>query len=173
MYKLDGAGGPDWGDYSDILVNGMSCHLERSNGRIQLERTGPFVPPITFPGIGDIVFTDFLKREYETSGLTGLEFRSVDKAHIVRLEWELWDREADEPQEYPDGGEPEGYLLDQPHSPEVSGLLGDLWEACPKQTTSVESGTDWFRINHHNFVSEKAKTWLERMAGEWVAFESV
>src|SRR5262249_4504338 len=47
-----------WGDYCEILVQGMSTHLPRKNGLIQLERTGPFVPPISFPGIADVVVTD-------------------------------------------------------------------------------------------------------------------
>jgi hypothetical protein len=54
IYILREAGAP-WGDYGNILVHGMSAHAGRSmDGRIRLERTGPFVPPITFPGIGDI-----------------------------------------------------------------------------------------------------------------------
>ena len=36
--------------YGNVLINGISWNQPRdSKGRIQLERTGPFVPPITFP----------------------------------------------------------------------------------------------------------------------------
>ena len=34
----------NWGDYDDILVSGMTAHLERHNDLLQLERTGPYVP---------------------------------------------------------------------------------------------------------------------------------
>ena len=37
-----------WSDYGSILVHGMSGHLARSAGRIQSERTGPFIPPLLF-----------------------------------------------------------------------------------------------------------------------------
>ena len=42
---------PPWGDYGDVLVNGMSSGGRDDDGFIKLERTGPFIPPITFPGI--------------------------------------------------------------------------------------------------------------------------
>ena len=54
-----------WGDYGNILISGMSRHLPRKDNLIQLERTGPFIPPITLPGIGDIVVTSDLKNELE------------------------------------------------------------------------------------------------------------
>ena len=47
-----------WGDYGSMLIGGMSGHLPRRDGLIQLERTGPFVPPMTFPGIGVVVVND-------------------------------------------------------------------------------------------------------------------
>src|SRR5262249_14925382 len=50
-----------WGDYGDILFHGMTAHLDRHDEMLQLERTGPYMPPITFPGIGDIVVTDAFK----------------------------------------------------------------------------------------------------------------
>jgi hypothetical protein len=40
----------NWGDYGDMLRHGMTNHLDRSGESLQLERTGPFVPPVTFPG---------------------------------------------------------------------------------------------------------------------------
>ena len=51
-----------WGDYGLILIHGMSCHLPRENGLIQLERTGPFIPPMTIPGTGDVVLTQAFAR---------------------------------------------------------------------------------------------------------------
>lgn len=52
---------PYWGDYGDILIHGMSAYAERTDGKIQLYRTGSFVPPISFPGISEVVVTDEFK----------------------------------------------------------------------------------------------------------------
>ena len=68
-----------WGDYGNILLTGMTSHLDREDGRLQLERTGPFVPPIALSGIADIVVTDAFRSALEASGLTGLRFQPVIK----------------------------------------------------------------------------------------------
>ena len=92
VYTLTRPAAP-WGDYGSVLIYGMSMHLPRVAGLIQLERTGPFVPPITQPGL-EIVVTDAFKARLEASGLTGFGFQPVLKRDIVQLEWERWDREA-------------------------------------------------------------------------------
>ena len=76
-----------WGDYYDLLMHGMSCHSGRDKGLIQLERTGPFVPPISLPGIGDVVVTDRFRKKLEASGLLGLRFQPVTKKLIVESDW--------------------------------------------------------------------------------------
>ena len=95
FYTLEGKSHA-WGDYYDILMHGMSCHLDRDGGIIQLERTGPFVPPISLPGIGDIVITAEFRGKLEASGLTGLHFQPVIKKLIVWSDWETWNDEAEE-----------------------------------------------------------------------------
>jgi hypothetical protein len=189
FYTLDGPRSA-WGDYSDILIAGISAHLDRKGGLIQLERTGPYVPPISFPGIGDIIVTNAFKQQLDASGLTGIRFQPVIKKRIVHLDWHLWDRTADEPQEYPKGGEPEGYVLDRPHAPETSKLMGDLWEVCLKEIAKVHREArptrillvasslgdhDLFRAEGVGYVyaSEKAKAWLEQHAAEHVSFKEV
>ena len=96
FYRLGRASMP-WGDYGSILASGMSTHLPRKDGLIQLERTAPFVPPISFPGIGDIVVTNAFRAELEASGLTGFTFAPIVKARIVESNWETWDRDASKP----------------------------------------------------------------------------
>jgi hypothetical protein len=177
-----------WGDYSSILMHGMSCHLGRERGRIQLERNGPYVPPISFPGIGDIVVTDSFKRKLESSGLNGLRFQPVIKKHIVHLDWHLWDRSAEEPAEYPETGEPEDYILEQPHSQETSDSMGDLWEVVLETRIIITRGQDgmglavepWrgedlFHARNvaYNCATEKAKAWFEENAGDFVTFKEV
>src|SRR6202020_580856 len=99
-----------WGDYGSILINGLSRHLPRKDNLIQLERTGPFIPPVTLPGLGDIVATSDLKIDLEASDFNQLTFAPVLKARIVEYRWEQWDLTSENPAEYPETGEPENYI---------------------------------------------------------------
>ncbi len=121
-----------WGDYGSILWNGMSAHLPRVDGKLQIERTGPFVPAVTFPGLGTVVVRDALKKRLVASGLTGLSFRPVILARVVELHWENWDVNATHPAEYPEDGEPESYILDRPHAPRLAEEIGPMWELVPQ-----------------------------------------
>ncbi len=174
-----------WGDYGNILVSGMSAHLGRKDGLIQLERTGPFVPPITFPGIGDIVVTEQFRYLLEASGLTGFTFGPLIKTHVVKLDWQSWNQAANEPQTYPESGEPEDYILGKPHDPRVAEALGPLFELVPNiggiidRTAGIRlkvTGTyDIFRAEGalYNYVTTRAKDWFAKNASPWVAFRDV
>jgi hypothetical protein len=179
---------PKWGDYSDILIHGMSCHLGRSGKRIQLERAGPYVPPISFPGISDIVVTNEFKKLLEISGLSGLKFQPVIKKQIVELDWQKWDQNAEEPFEYPEEGEPENYILGKPHSPKISEQIGNLWEVVLEKVCKADpgyysifldssswGGQDLFIAQNRGyiFITEKAKVWFEQNAKQHVAFKKV
>jgi hypothetical protein len=125
-----------WGDYADILQHGMTAHSQREDGNLSLERTGPFIPPITLPGINDIILTSVARELLESSGLTGFTFIPVKKKLIVELRWETWDLNDEEPREMPDSGEPEDYILGKPHCRTAARELGDLWEV------SISSATE-------------------------------
>src|SRR5688572_30077347 len=45
MFELEGP--PTWGDFGQILFSGYP--VGETDGKIKLMRTGPFMPPITFP----------------------------------------------------------------------------------------------------------------------------
>jgi hypothetical protein len=126
---------PLWGDYGHILLSGMTS-LPRKDGLFQLERTGPFVPPISMP-FGAIIVTEVFKKVLEESTLTGLIFQPVIKTHIVHLEWQDWDRNSEDPKEYPLSGEPEDYILGQPHSQDIADKIGNLWEICLEEHADV------------------------------------
>lgn len=181
-----------WGDYGDILMHGMSAHLGPIDGLIQLERTAPFIPPISFPGIGDIIVTDELRQSLENSALKGFEFRDVIKARIVDLPWHDGTRETEEPPTYPNEGEPEGYILDLPHSQKAAESIGVVWELVLRTVcrTSRESrivsspneitlhvgdwdGSDFFRAEGvgYNYVTATAKDWLLNIVPEVVEFK--
>lgn len=167
---------PIWGDYDNILLSGMTAHLPRFGGLLQVERTGPFVPPISLPGINDIIITDQLKKKLENSGLTGFLFVPTIKTRIVYLEWEKWNKQASEPAEYPESGEPEDYILQRPHSPELAERMGNLWELKLEIHSSLqEVQTDFFRLTSDRFkyVSPEAKKWLEHEVEGYVQFRQV
>jgi len=161
-----------WGDYGDILFHGMSMFAPHIHGKIQLYRTGPFVPPITFPGISDIVITEELKNIIQSTwGI--LEFLPVEKAHIATLHWEGWDRAASDPLFYPANGEPEAYILNSPHDPLSAELMGNLWEVIVPESPTVSAPLDWVRILSKPgvYISERAKNILEDRLKDWVKFQ--
>jgi hypothetical protein len=168
-YRLDEVHAP-WGDYGTILLTGMTAHQPRTpGGRLRLERTGPFIPPVTLAGAGDLLVTDDFRIKLEKSPLAGLGFRPVEKTRIVRLEWERWDHADDDPQEYPDGGEPEDYILGRPHDPELALQIGPVWEVM-LAGRGPDAQTDLGRIppTRHIWASRRAKDWLEEHAREWI-----
>jgi hypothetical protein len=181
-----------WGDYGHILQHGMSCHSPRVGGVLQLERTGPYIPPITLPGIGDVVMTSPARELLESSDLTGFSFRSVQKVLTVELHWERWDLTAEEPPQFSDSGEPEDYILGQPNSPGASAALGDLWELFVPETATILrpkaivdsyrelrldlstwNGTDLFRSDGYACIlfTERARTWFAEQWGEYIEFD--
>lgn len=175
----------NWGDYGQILVSGMSKNRDGwLQGPSLLSRTGPFIPPITFPF--DIVVTDELKIKLEESGLTGFTFREVIKHKIVNLDWTKWDQKAEDPQIYPKSGEPEDYITRRRHSQELADQMPDLWEIRLSEGIGVNrksneifikpatwNGSDIFYAEGtlRAYVTEQAKKWFEEHVGEWVAFE--
>jgi hypothetical protein len=128
---------PSWGDYGDVLQHGMTARLPGLQGRLSLERTSPYIPAITMPGIGDVVLTSEARELLETSGLSGFSFVAVEKTLIVELHWETWNLQSDEPAQYPDSGEPEDYILGKQHSAIASKALGDLWEVAIPTTATI------------------------------------
>ncbi len=195
IYRLRRGQAP-WGDYGSILVHGMTSHLERdAKGRVQLERTGPWIPALS-RGLGVLIATDRLREELRMSGMRGMRFRSVTKARIVKLAWERWDPSAAEPKSYPRGGEPEDYILARKHDPVLADQLGDLWEI--RVTAGVResrirvkgrrfddrivvhpstwNGADLFGGTEtlHHYVSGRMRAWLEHRIGPRVLrFEDV
>ena len=184
---------PDaWGDYGDILQHGMTAHSSRIDGNLALERTGPYIPPITLPGIGDIILTTEARRLLESSGLTGFAFRPVEKKLIVELHWENWDLNDEQPPEYPESGEPEDYILGKQNNKTASDALGDLWEISVaniatilRPTEIVRSfrelridlrswnGADLIRGSGYGSMlfTDRAQEWFTGRWGEYIQFE--
>lgn len=185
-----------WGDYGSILVTGIAC-LE-SDGSVELERTGPFIPPISFPNWLVIVRDDF-REVLELSQLAPFEFKPVVKTRIVDLNWTEWSWEKDlTANQHPPTGEPAGYVLDYPHSPIAADRMGPVWELSLKSTPTrlsyqeefhtwiqhlIMDPVDWngdpfFTGEFANGIKEfccndVGKSWLQAHAGKWVEFTPI
>ena len=186
-----------WGDYGDILISGL-VNRKAETGPLLLHRTGPFLPPIFFPwlpvgGTQNIV-SNLFRHELEESGIPGLHFKPVVKAHIVKLRWHEWDRHAEEPGRYPPEGEPEGYLLDKPHDTRIAAQMPEAWELCPPlvplRTENVEDPNGGYKdeyraylrqanypglfLSRHVYgelvVDDAVRSWFESRVGDWVRF---
>jgi len=173
-----------WGDYGDVLAHGFASRSE--GGILQLERVGPFVPPISMPAPFVVVNSVFLE-ELHQSGLAGFSIGEVAKKRIPYVDWRSWEPYGHEEMAYPEDGEPENYIERGEHSPEASERLGDLFElrACRGIDVSRDggfhlvakswNGQDFFTASDEwvsgTFVSERARQWLMAKAPEWVAFE--
>jgi len=166
----------------------MASHLRRDDGRLRLERTGPFMPPVTFPGVGPIVITAKVREELQHSELTGAAFVPVVKHRIVKLDWRSWNLDAAAPLEYPEEGEPENYILERPHDPAVAIALGDLWEVQlgnHAETVRIEGhsalradtwdATDLFHPGGTRIpaASEQAADWFRLRYPEWVYLDEL
>ena len=181
----------NWGDYGDVLQHGVASHQPTEGGALALERTGPYIPPITFPGTGDIVLTSPARQLLEHSELRGFSFRAVAKVLTVELSWEQWDLTAPEPKRLPDSGEPEDYILGQPDTVAASAALGDLWEVVVPNTATIVrptaivdsykqlrldlntwNGDDLFRSHDYGSIlfSERAREWFSNQWGKYVDF---
>jgi hypothetical protein len=174
MYRLRGVYEP-WGDYSNILISGL-VERDETSGLLLIQRTAPFVPPISVAGLhSPVVVTDPFRRELAASGLTGFGFQPVVKQRIVRLAWEQWDRGAAEPAEYPAEGEPENYVLGRRHDPELAEAIGPLWELLVDAEEVALGQPDFLRDTKYFssvYVSPAAHQWLAARAGEWLRFEA-
>lgn len=158
-----------WGDYERILVGGMAIG-DRQNGQLQLQRTGPFVPPLTFPKFHMLV-TEQMKLAMLDAGFKGVGFQPVVNSYIVRLDWHEWDLNADEPQFYPEGGEPEYYIMNGDHSEELAEQIGTIWEV----VLTEDLGSDLYRRpeTRRVYVSPRAARWFQGYFTDWIAIRTL
>lgn len=113
------------GDYGNMLVHGMGARLPRVDGRLQLERVGPYVPRLSLPGPGRLVATRAWSDALTAAGLAGFDVAALDVVRAVRIDWLAWDSERFE---FPERGEPEDYILGRPHDPALAKELPELVE---------------------------------------------
>jgi hypothetical protein len=174
----------NWGDYGDILLTGMTTHLDRQDGLLQLERTGPFQPNIVISGICDLIVTDSFKNKLQNSSFNNLGFKQVIKRHISLVDWTNWNLQANDPQFYPTSGEPEGYILETPHSSDLAEKMENVWEVLLIRNGKFQDDSsfvigdktaDIMSAENRGWiiVTEIAKNWLEQNEATWLAFEEL
>lgn len=178
VFKICGRTAP-WGDYGDMLLNGMmSGETFRGDKILEVERVGPFVPPISFP-FGEMLVTGSLKSEIE-SACPDIAFRSTTYGRVTKLDWRSWDMTAEEPERYPAGGEPANYVEGRKHDPDVAAEMPALWavdvhprpgvqrEGTPALLRNRIPDSDLFRTYYLLFASERLAELLHERVGEWV-----
>jgi hypothetical protein len=129
-----------WGDYWTILISGMTGHLGRSGEQLQLERTGPFVPPMVSSGLHDLIVTEPMRKTLDAvPGVKG--FRAVRKSRIVRLDWSSWNLDGD-CIELTRFREPEDTILSGQHDPVLAAELGEIYEVLLESDGEIDLDYD-------------------------------
>ena len=182
-----------WGGFGSVLISGFLWgHFGPHQKHIV--RTGPFVPPVTFPS-GHCVVTDAVRLELEASPLVGLQFVETFTKKVVASDWPSWDRSAElDYSKFPediDVFQPEDLILVPRHRPTLASQMPRLWFV--KGTPTIldwheeGDGTSWvswsgsdldaadiFLIGDSlTMVNARAKTWFEQRYSEWVSFDEL
>jgi len=114
-----------------------------------------------------------------------------------RLYWFLRDRNLDDPPFFPESGEPEDYILEGTHDPELAEKIGNIWEMVIPEHGKIKRkkiknpqgwsdeqiyfiGKTWPGVDFfggegvgYAYVTLRARRWLEENAGEWLSFTDV
>ena len=163
-----------WGDYGSILVHGIAGRLGRDDqARIRLQRTGPFVPPVTLAGLDVLLVTAAARASLESSGLCGIRFGPVELARVVRVAWHEWDLDAPEPEVYPPAGEPEAYILGRRHDAGLASAMPEIFEVVVDELTPADppGDVDLYRRGTYQLVaSRRAREWIEARGSRWIQF---
>ena len=180
-----------WGDYGRLLTGGMARPGASEAEPMLLLRTGPFIPPISFP-FRHVVVTDAFREKIDASGLFNFNYGHVIKKHIAKVNWERWDRSAEKPHKYPRGGEPEGYILNRWHSRRAAKQMGVVWELLLERGADTASqkiegqlrrkvmvnpsswdGQHFFRSKNQGWyvASVEGAEWFHQNCEDWVSLD--
>ncbi len=175
-----------WGDYGDVLAHGFA-NLSEDRSKLELQRTGPFVPPFTQPSRSYVVVTESFLSQLRNAGLTGFTTIPVVVTKSPKIDWREWQPYGEKEMKYPAGGEPENYIERRKHSPEASAefepLTALLFQPAidfvfgkdAHVVASSWAGTDFFVARTarpiYKYVSQRGRDWLTEHAADWVEFE--
>jgi len=177
-----------WGDYGYVLISGYA--KRREDGRLDIDRIGPFLPPISFPRVvfARLPVVTHTFRERLVTRFPALHFEPVVKHLIVRLHWHEWPRDTHRPHQLPRDGEPESYIRGRPHDDQVAEEMPQLWEIAgpviPGRLRRVEdprlgyldrfmgtippSNEQVALCNGRLVVTDVGREWLMNEVGTWI-----
>ncbi|MDF1663389.1 MAG: hypothetical protein P1V97_16575, partial [Planctomycetota bacterium] len=116
------------GSYGDVLVHGL-VNFDPKPGNLILERTGPFIPPITHP-LGTLLVNNEAKKKMERCSLfSELNFEQVIIKKMVELHWEDWSLELLDVPIYPAENEPVNYIWKNNHNLHLASKTAPIWKA--------------------------------------------
>lgn len=156
-----------------MLVSGMTQWPEDGQPA-QLQRVGPFLPSASISGPERLIVSDEARAAIEAAGLQGIRCDEVHKKRIVRLDWRSWDLDAEDPERYPAGDEPENYVLGRKHNAELADAMGPIHEVVITRTVEDNLDADLMRtwIPAGAIVAtDRARSVLRDIASEWLTFE--
>jgi hypothetical protein len=159
---------------------------------LQLRRTGPLVPDVTFPSIGNVVVRDWLRADLLGSGLSGATFSPAPVVCAVPFNWQAWGTgTATQPADPPEG-DWANLLLRGNHDRALAARMEPLWWLRPKSWGQSLSRPENGRYSRHRvallcgegeapdffhargtkymFVSERTKAWLSEVTPDSVEF---
>lgn len=188
-----------WGHFGEYLIGGRTTRTHLSPAPMDLERFGPFVPPLYTTHIRVLV-CDSLRRAIERERPFKVEFRSTHYERLLPLPWHEWDLNAEQPPLIPSHRDPEYYYFDimdtmsdeqrEAACAELARTMERSWElilpVIPCDVTwNQQEGKHFVRLQHQQYkgifypskaevwplAAQDAKDWLEAHVGPWAHFE--
>lgn len=99
-----------WGDYGDILFQGLLTTMDENYNEIDthlIERSGPYIPEIYEVNSTYMIIRDDIKDLLLKERIEGIEkFHNTEIKKLVEIDWQKWDLESEKPEVYPTDGEP-------------------------------------------------------------------
>ena len=122
FYTLFPSSQTEFNEIETLLAHGMTGHAPRKEGEFPLERTGPFIPKITMPGLAEMIVTEQGKKDLGELGFEGVTFKQVHPSKVVQLDWDPAVSKPDESiQDFVD------LIESRPNSEEATKAIGPLY----------------------------------------------
>ena len=135
LYQIEQRAPIAWG-CADV-VHGITTHLSRVSGRLQLERAGPAIPEFSCPVRSSLLVTAEGRAAMQAGPFKDILFRKVDYANVVDIDWDTWETGEDIPDEFMNIYLPEFIMNGGNHCPELAEIMPKVWEVYTEKTLSV------------------------------------
>jgi hypothetical protein len=148
-----------WGDYGDALCYGYLNEMDEKFLNVieipELERTGPYIPPLYVANDVNILAIESVKNILQNSNMKGIKkCVKVIKKQIVEIKWQEWLGD-DEPNFYPESGEPEDYIWGRKHNEELAKSMPEVFYFEIEKRHSLKQISDTVDCDHcTNFALE-------------------